>query len=213
MRDRGNSKGNQPYPNQAPVQSAPAPAPVPVFPSEHARKSFETRQNQHYRAVIADASRQAGTAVGLGRQIDSLSQANQQDADSIAAAEQSIREMRVAIDQRNQEIARLADEKGLNERMAQNNRDDAEATARLLEMHGCPRPTVDVLVAPVAEQTPTGDPGALPCRCGDLMRLDLERNQYIHDIPGGGWELAGESCKRRRQDTLTMPPVDDVAVG
>lgn len=221
MSNRNSTKGNPPYqPTPAP-DPAPAsmftPAPPPqVFPSEHAARSFESRQTQHYRTVVADAARQAGTAVALGGQVDKLSEANRQDGDSIERAEQAIREMRAAIDQRNQEIGTLSEEKALNETCSRNNSDDAEATVRLLEMHGFARPSVteDRLVAPITASVPTGSIEALPCGCGDLMRLDGDHNRYIHMLPEGGWEMAGESCKRRRDQTLTMPPVgDDVVAG
>lgn len=205
----------QPYqpPAQAP-EPAPAPVPVPappMFPSEHAKKSFEARETQHYLEVSAAAAQQAAHAEALGTRINGLVLANRD-------AEEQIRQLGEAIQARREQIDQLAAEKTDNELYAKNNFDDARGTAALLTFHGFrvptpqPAPSSDVLVASsLAVAEPSGNQAPPePCPCGDQMRWTADHG-FVHDVPGG-WEAAGELCKRRREQTQAMP-VDDVVVG
>ncbi len=193
--------------------AAPQPPALPVvFRSEHAARSFEARQRSHYATVSADAETQASHAAWLAKQITDLNTEIGQDDDVIARAKAVIAEREEAIRQRRERIALLDAERQERLLQSQNNRDDADATAELLRLHGfqppAPAPRGDVLVAPV-DPAPTGPQVApLICGCGDPMELDREGKQYIHQSDDG-WEIAGEACKRRRSATLTMPPVGD----
>ncbi len=205
---------------QADVSPAPMFTPAPaqpqqVFRSEHAARSFETRQRAHYAEVMRAAEEQKSYAAWLAQTIAELQGENHRDEEMISQAENVIRERREAIKQRDEQIAQSVREKTEKELQAANNQDDGEATAQLLVMHGFKAPTPpkrDRLVAPIADPGPTGGVSApLLCRCGDVMSLDREGTQYIH-LTDGGWEVAGEACKRP-QATQAMPVVDDAVGG
>ena len=220
MPNRNSNKGNPPYqPNPTPDPTpapmfTPAPPQPQVFRSQHGANSIGYLLSSHYREVTISAIQQDRDIASLNARTEDLQRA-------VSKREQDIRDLENANREDRAELARVAEKTQETQRLATNNWDDSADTKRTLEFHGFPVPEVslgsgvgDRKVAP-ADPSPTG-PQETPelCPCGAAMVWDREHNQYVHPLPEGGWELAGESCKRRREQTLTMPPVvDDVVVG
>lgn len=205
----------QPYKTNQPADPAPAqPAPPQVFRSQHGAHSIGYLLANHYRDVTLTAIQQDRDVAALNARTGELERAVYKREQEIQALEAANREARA-------ELARLAEKTQGLQRVAANNWDDSTDTKQMLEFHGFTVPEVslgsgggDVKVAPT-DPAPTGPQDQpVTCQtCGDPMQWDPDRTQYVHPLPDGGWELAGESCKRRREQTVTMPAIDDVVVG
>ncbi|MGI5155769.1 hypothetical protein [Microbispora sp. CA-102843] len=166
----------------------------------------------------APAVRAAGAALNLPKEINKMAHPYLTDAAAGPIALAPVTEKSIAYtkERRQRELAEAEKLEGV---IAYHEREAAAARALLADVRdSIARAEQKIaLVEPLTEFPPqlTGDVRSpsdtddCPV-CGDLMVWDRQQNGFVHVLETGGFEVAGQSCRRpRKPDTKVMDPVGD----
>lgn len=155
-------------------------------------------------AGVSDEARQTGIQANLRmhRESGGRALAHERNAARLTAeVEQGQREyeqLRKRLEELGQQLTRASEERDREQHYARQERDAEAMFGQVIVALGGPFPP--------RMQEATGPQGVEVCQtCGAPMQWN-EKHGFIHPIDGGGWDLAGESCRRGRVgDTQVLP--------